>query len=55
MSKTLNIPKSSRGYWNTIISDNGKNFVGADKELKPFVDVLDKVKFETDFEKYQKN
>ena len=27
-----------RGYLNTIISDNGMNFVGADKELKEFLD-----------------
>ena len=37
-----------RGYPNTIISDNGTNFVGAANELKAFMNEGDKAKIESD-------
>ena len=37
-----------RGYPNTIISDNGTNFVGAANELKAFMHEWDKAKIESD-------
>ena len=37
-----------RGYPNTIISDNGTNFVGAANELKAFMNEWDKDKIESD-------
>ena len=37
-----------RGYPNTIISDNGTNFVGAANELKAFMNEWDKAKIESD-------
>ena len=37
-----------RGYPNTIISDNGTNFVGAANELKAFMNEWDKIKIESD-------
>ena len=37
-----------RGYPNTIISDNGTNFVGAANELKTFMNEWDKAKIESD-------
>ena len=37
-----------RGYPNTIISDNGTNFVGAANELKTFMNEQDKAKIESD-------
>ena len=37
-----------RGYPNTIISDNETNFVGADNELKAFMNEWDKAKIESD-------
>ena len=37
-----------RGYPNTIISDNGTNFVGAANELKAFMNERDKAKIESD-------
>ena len=39
-----------RGYSNTIISDNGTNFVGAANELKSFMNELDKAKRESDLD-----
>ena len=37
-----------RGYPNTIISDNGTNFVGAASELKAFMNEWDKAQIEND-------
>ena len=37
-----------RGYSNTIIIDNGTNFVGAANELKAFMNEWDKTKIESD-------
>ena len=37
-----------RGYLNTIISDNGRNFVGAANELKTFMNEWGKAKIESD-------
>ena len=37
-----------RGYPNTIINDNGTNFVGAANELKAFMNEWDKAKIESD-------
>ena len=37
-----------RGYPNTLISDNGANFVGAANELKVFLNEWDKAKIESD-------
>ena len=39
-----------RGYPNTIISDNGTNFVGAANELKSLIKGLDKAKIESDLD-----
>ena len=39
---------SRRGYPNTIISDNGTNFVGAANELKAFMNEWDNAKIESD-------
>ena len=40
-----------RGYPNTIISDNGTDFVGAANELKSFMNEWDKAKIESDLAK----
>ena len=37
-----------RGYTNTIISDNEKNFLGAAKVLQAFMNERDKAKIESD-------
>ena len=37
-----------RGYLNTIINDNGTNFVGATNHLKAFLNEWDEAKFESD-------
>ena len=37
-----------RDYPNTVINDNGKNFVGAANELKAFMDEWEKAKIESD-------
>ena len=37
-----------RGYPNTLISDNGTNFIGAANELKAFMNEWDKAKIESD-------
>ena len=39
---------ASSGYQNTIISNNGTNFVGAAKELKAILEEWDKAKIESD-------